>query len=176
MNDGPSFFTNGVSVPIIDTAAEGNIDREASMAIARASLGSPRKALSLLASIQDLQLARDLHVIDLCLANQTLKRKCLLPNGLGPRHEQALEILRQQDHPIGQTRLALTMGLDPAVFRSTIQSDFLAKKLITMTPLGVTLRHQSRQFRNPPNTWQVGTTKVREHSLTYGVFGLVQAS
>ncbi|MFT7620557.1 MAG: Holliday junction DNA helicase RuvB, partial [Planctomycetota bacterium] len=125
---------------LVSTACTTPIDEEACFAIAKASLGTPRKALALLASVEDLRLAKDEKRIAAQLVHETLRRKRMNHQGLGPRHQQALTILEEHGRPIGQARLAIVMGTDPDVFRSTIQPDLLRLGLVTVTPLGLSTR------------------------------------
>ncbi|MFT7618110.1 MAG: Holliday junction DNA helicase RuvB [Planctomycetota bacterium] len=140
---------------IVTRAANGNISDAASQIIAAASMGTPRKALALLASVDDLRLARDQESITSELVRETLKRKRLDFQGLGPRHNQALTILRQQYQPMGQARLACLMGLDRDVFRTTIQPDLLRLQLIDVTPRGIAIHNVASMVGEPPLVWQI---------------------
>lgn len=140
---------------LISTACATPIDEDACLAVAKASMGTPRKALALLAAIEDLRFAKEKESIEVGLVHETLRRKRMDLQGLGPRHQQALAALKEHDHPIGQARLAIVMGTDPDVFRSTIQPDLLRLGLVTVTPLGLAARPNwpSSKVREPQPVW-----------------------
>ncbi|MFT7617681.1 MAG: Holliday junction resolvasome RuvABC ATP-dependent DNA helicase subunit [Planctomycetota bacterium] len=140
---------------MVTCAANGNISDDASQTIAAASMGTPRKALALLASVDDLRLARDYEVITTKLVFETLKRKRMDFRGLGPRHNQALTILGQQYQPMGQARLACLMGLDRDVFRTTIQPELLRLQLIDVTPRGIAVHRGASMVGEAPLVWQI---------------------
>ncbi len=129
---------------IVRQASQVEIAKEACQAIARASMGTPRKSLALLASAGDLRLAKGENTITIALVEETLRRKRLDSLGLGPRHKQALEILGASRLPTGQAKLAALMGLDRDVLRSTIQPDLLRLDLIDVTPRGLVPSQESR--------------------------------
>ncbi len=122
---------------IVRQASHVEIAENACQGIARASMGTPRKALSLLASAGDLRLAKGENTITIALVEETLRRKRLDSLGLGPRHKQALEILKACKLPTGQARLAALMGLDRDVLQSNIQPDLIRLHLVDVTPRGL---------------------------------------
>ncbi len=133
------FFPYGESelAHIVVKASASPIDVAASMSIAKASMGTPRRALSLLAATEDQLLARGLKRIDQDLVRQTLRLRRLDPRGLSSRQLQALAILRTGHRPMGKARLAGSMGIDSKVFGTTVEPDLLRLGLIAVTPEGL---------------------------------------
>ncbi len=122
---------------IVSQASCAPIDSEASLMIAQASMGTPRKALSLLASVEDHLLANEYSIIDRALVEQALKQRRMDHRGFGPNHIRTLNFLRQRNRPCGQARLACSVGLDRQVFRETVETELLQYGLIEVTPQGI---------------------------------------
>ena len=124
-------------VEIVRKTARAPIENDAAQLIASASLGTPRKALALLASVDDHRVAFDHDSIDIELVNQTFRQRRIDHRGLGINHQRGLSILQKARRPVGQARLATTMGIDRDVFRSTVEPELLRLGLITVTPQGL---------------------------------------
>ncbi len=152
---------------IVSQASNANIEGKASQTIARASMGTPRKALALLNSVDDLRLARGKKVISAALVQEALRRKRMDELGLGPRHTQALNILKKRRRPTGQARLASLMGLDRDVLQVTIQPDLLRLQLIDVTPRGLVASATKRSHETHVANWHRGEVGVRERITPY---------
>ncbi|MFT7618347.1 MAG: Holliday junction resolvasome RuvABC ATP-dependent DNA helicase subunit, partial [Planctomycetota bacterium] len=119
---------------IVQKASSCVVARNAAMRIARASIGTPRKSSAFLVATEDQVLALGQQHIDTNSVNKTLKRRRLDGMGLGPRHQQAQQILRTERRPIGQTRLSIALGLEREVFKATVGPELIRMGLITVTP------------------------------------------
>ena len=122
---------------IVSQASGVPLSAMAAGIIAKASFGTPRRALSLLSVAEDLCLTRGQNRITGSLMEETLKLRRLDHQGLGPRHRQTLGLLRRRRRPIGSARLACALGVDGQVFRTTIEPELLRLGLMTITPRGL---------------------------------------
>jgi Holliday junction DNA helicase RuvB len=115
------------------------ITEDAALILARASLGTPRRAKALLSRTCDLttDLARARQPIDTHDAEESLAAAGIDSRGLGPDHQRALRQLRARNRPLGIGRLAALLGLSPKAFRATLEPELLRLGLVNTTPRGL---------------------------------------
>ncbi len=103
-------YENGDLAKIVRQASQVEITEEACQAIARASMGTPRKALSLLASAGDLRLAKGENAITIALVKETLRRKRLDSLGLvaSRKRESPVTYVPSVLHEANQAKEAVT--------------------------------------------------------------------
>jgi Holliday junction DNA helicase RuvB len=157
-------------IEILEAAAarqDLDIDTAAAATLARAALGTPRRALSLFRRAADACLARTRHLVDDSseqmatmrhpeglesevartrhrITTEDVQRALaalgLDARGLEPRQRRALEILRSREgRPLGVARLAARIDVTRRVWCSLLEPALLRLGLITTTPRGVVL-------------------------------------
>jgi Holliday junction DNA helicase RuvB len=115
------------------------LDEDAAQVIARASLGSARRALALEKQVRNEVVARLRQRATAEDARETLRARGIDEDGLGPTHRRILETAQSHGHgrPIGQDRLADLAGVGRRTFRDLLAPELIRAQRLRCTPRGL---------------------------------------
>lgn len=115
---------------------------EGAARLARASRGTPREGLRLLAGVGDeATLARSAEV-DAALVERALERREIDALGLDPLDRAYLAVLEQAGGPVGLRALAAELGAPEAELRQVREPWLQRLRLIRVTPRGRVVRRR----------------------------------